>query len=371
MADVEIPPPHAGQTRNPGGDRLAFLRIGMAILVVVVSAFALWALRGALSPFILAVFLLLLIGGLEGALSRHTPLGTRMALPAAIIVVVTLFGVSMWLMVRSGAMIGRDANLYVTRLDALMQMGAQKLGLGAAPTIDKLFHQLDPSHYIAEVAKAVGGVAENTFLVLIYLGFLLASRAGFGQKLSELFEDSRHAEALLILGRIQRGIESYIWVQALAGVMVAAGSAAVMAAMGQTHVVFWSFTVFLVNFIPAIGLVIGVVGPTLFALVELDALWKVAVVFAGMEIVHFVVGHVIMPRMQGRSLNIDPLVVLLSLAFWGTIFGPAGVFLSTPLTVIVMTICAEFPATRGIAVVLSADGKPFSGRSPEPIPPGS
>jgi predicted PurR-regulated permease PerM len=64
--------------------------------------------------------------------------------------------------------------------------------------------------------------------------------------------------------------------------------------------------------------------------------------------------------MQGQSLNIDPIVVLLSLAFWGVIFGLAGAFLSTPLTVIVMAVCAEFPATRGVAVLLSDDGKPYA-----------
>jgi predicted PurR-regulated permease PerM len=105
---------------------------------------------------------------------------------------------------------------------------------------------------------------------------------------------------------------------------------------------------------------IAVLLPTLFGLVELDALWKPAVIFVGMEVVHFVVGHVFLPRMQGESLNIDPLVVLLSLAFWGVIFGVAGAFLSTPLTVIVMVVCAEFPAARGIAVLLSSDGRPFS-----------
>jgi predicted PurR-regulated permease PerM len=113
-----------------------------------------------------------------------------------------------------------------------------------------------------------------------------------------------------------------------------------------------------------------VLGPTLFGLVELDALWKPAVIFFGMEAAHFVVGHVFLPRMQGKTLNIDPLVVLLSLAFWGVIFGMAGAFLSTPLTVIVMVVCAEFPGTRAIAVLLSSDGKPYSGKPAPAQAPG-
>ena len=62
--------------------------------------------------------------------------------------------------------------------------------------------------------------------------------------------------------------------------------------------------------------------------------------------------------MQGRSLNIDPVVVLVSLAFWSAIWGVTGAFLSTPLTVMAMVILAQFDGSRWIAVILSADGEP-------------
>jgi predicted PurR-regulated permease PerM len=341
-------------------NRLDFLKTAVAIMTVILTLFALWALRHVLAPLILAVFLMLMIGGLEGVLSRRTRLPQGAILPGAIAVVVAIFGLSIWLIGENGVHIVAESSAYVTRLDALIEMGAAQLGLGAAPTIDELLRQLNPGRYIATAARAVGGVGEEAVLVLIYLGFLLASRAGFGRKLAEIFEKARHAEALTIMERIQHGVESYIWVQTVAGGLIALGSAAIMWAMGLSHVPFWSFLIFLANYIPVIGVAIGVLLPTVFGLVELDGLWKAAVIFIGMELVHFVVGHVYLPRMQGKSLNIDPLVVLLSLAFWGVIFGVEGAFLSTPLTVIVMAICAEFPATRGIAILLSSDGRPFA-----------
>jgi hypothetical protein len=63
--------------------------------------------------------------------------------------------------------------------------------------------------------------------------------------------------------------------------------------------------------------------------------------------------------MQGDSLNLDPIVVLLALAFWGVIWGVVGALLSTPLTVMAMAIFAEFKGTRPLAVLLSSDGKPY------------
>ena len=80
--------------------------------------------------------------------------------------------------------------------------------------------------------------------------------------------------------------------------------------------------------------------------------------FAGAELIFFVVGNIILPKMQGESLNLDPVVILLSLAFWGAIWGLPGAFLSSPLTVVAMVILAQFPSSRWISVLLSENGDP-------------
>jgi predicted PurR-regulated permease PerM len=82
------------------------------------------------------------------------------------------------------------------------------------------------------------------------------------------------------------------------------------------------------------------------------------VVFLGVSVWQFGIGNFVSPRMTGNSLNIAPLTVLLSLAVWGGIWGGIGVFLSAPLTVLVMIILAEIPGARWIAVLISEDGNP-------------
>lgn len=347
-------------SEQPQSDDLSMIRACAILTAGILSAFALWALRQVLTPLLLAVFLLMVINGLERVLSTRTPLPRRAILPAAIIVVITLFGLSFWLIAENGAHIVAESGGYVARLDALLKLAAQRLGLQAAPSIDEMIHQLAPEKFVAAVAGAVGDLAEKSVLVLIYLGFLIAARAPFRRKLATVFGRGRRAEALSVLGRVQNGVEGYIFLQTVIGALVAIGSAVIMYAMGLSHVLFWAFLIFLANYIPVIGVAIGVLVPTLFGMIELDAIWKPIVIFVAMEVVHFVAAHVILPRMQGQRLNMDPLVVLLSLTFWGVLFGLAGAFLSTPLTVLVMAVCAEFPATQGVAVMLSADGRPFS-----------
>jgi predicted PurR-regulated permease PerM len=107
-----------------------------------------------------------------------------------------------------------------------------------------------------------------------------------------------------------------------------------------------------------IGGFIAIVVPPLFALLQFEGFWQAIVLLIVGNGIGVVVGNFIYPRMQGRSLNIDPVVVLLALAFWGAIWGLAGAFLSTPLTVMAMVILAQFEGTRWIAVLLSEDGNP-------------
>ena len=98
--------------------------------------------------------------------------------------------------------------------------------------------------------------------------------------------------------------------------------------------------------------------PPIFALVQFDGLWQAAVLFGVLQAVGMFVGNVVQPRMQGRSLNMDPIVLLLALAFWSVLWGLPGAFLSTPLTTVMMVILVQFHGTRWIAVLLSADGEP-------------
>ena len=88
-----------------------------------------------------------------------------------------------------------------------------------------------------------------------------------------------------------------------------------------------------------------------------------------LQLIGVIIGNVVYPRMQGRSLNLDPVMILLSLAFWSAIWGLTGAFLSTPLTVMAMVILAQFDGSRWIAVILSADGDPQQLKNKRPNEP--
>ena len=348
-------PPHPRRPR-------AVMDVCLVIMTVILTGATFWALRSLLEPFVLAIFLLLMIDGLARALRRYVPaMPERAASATAILAILILFGLAVWAITDNARAFAHQASGYAERLDVLLAQASDKFGVGIPSSLDELIHDVNPKHYAGAIAEGVRGVVQSAIFVLIYLGFLLASRRGFGAKFTELFPDTvARAEARRIFTRIRGGVESYVWVQTLVGLTIAAASTVVMVAMGLSHAVFWAFIIFLASYIPIIGGAIGVLIPPLFGIMEFNDPWRPLVMLAALEAVHFVVGHVMQPRMQGKSLNLDPVVVLLALTFWIALWGVTGAFLSTPLTVTAMAILAEFSATRWMAVLMSGDGRPYA-----------
>lgn len=335
-------------------------RVSIMILAAIAVGIMVWAMRSILTPLALAIFLLLMIDGMaRGISARVSWLPERWSLPLAIVVIVALFAGAIWAVADNAAQFARSAAGYSTKLDMLIGQFAGRAGLEAPPTLEDLMADASPGRIVAALAGGLRRGGETAVFVLIYLGFLIAARRGFPDKLHTLFADQKAVEADRLLERIRNGVESYVWGQTIIAGIIALASAAIMAALGLQHVAFWTFLIFLASYIPVIGGAIGVLVPPLFGLLQFTDIGRPLIMLVGLELLHVAVGQVLQPRLHGRNLNLDPVVVVLSLAFWSMVWGVAGAFLSIPLTVIAMAILAEFPSTRWIAVLLSSDGQPY------------
>jgi predicted PurR-regulated permease PerM len=236
-------------------------------------------------------------------------------------------------------------------------------------TVAQLIGGIDLGRVLPFVATGVQTLVQQGVLVMVYLGFLLASRRGFERKAVRLFQgrEGRH-EALQVFLRVRDSLERYLYIQTVCGGFIAIGSWCLMMVIGLENAFFWAFLIFVIGYIPIVGAAIGIVAPALFALLQFPTYWQGLVLAVSLLALSFVIGNIMMPRMQGRNLNVDPVTLLLSLAFWGAVWGVTGMFLSTPLTILVMVILAQFDGSRWIAVLLSADGDPHSlGAPPRPL----
>ena len=345
----------------------------VVVAVIVTGAAMLWA-GPILTPLVLALFLLVMVDGFARFLARHAPfLPEWSALPVALLLSTVIFGLCVYLVVDNAASFGGELIADAPKLQIIIAKVANLFGFKVAPTIAEMINQLNPTKYLGSIANYLQTFGAGAFAVLIYLGFLIASRQGFQKKVVSMFperSDRDHATAVFV--RIRDGVQRYLWIQTVTGLMIAVPSWAVMAAFGLSNSVFWAFFIFITQYIPVIGGVIGTVAPPVFALIQFPDYTPAIVILAGLEVIMFVIGNIIQPKMQKDSLNIDPVVVLLSLAFWGAIWGLPGMFLSTPLTVTAIIVLAQFSGSRWIAVLLSGDGEPESEpvlTSPKPAAP--
>ena len=159
-----------------------------------------------------------------------------------------------------------------------------------------------------------------------------------------------------MVDRVTKDIQTYIGLKTFVSAITGILSYIVMALVGVDFAGFWAVLIFILNFIPYIGSLVGVAFPAVLTLVQFDSLIPFVITSTVLASVQLAVGNIIEPRMMGRSLNLSPLVILLSLAIVGQIWGIVGMVLSMPFMVIAMIVCAGFEATRPVAIVLSATG---------------
>lgn len=348
-------------------------RNALVFLAVIAGGAALYWMQDILTPLAMAVFLAVMIDSFARVLIERVPRFPKaLALPSAIVLSIGMFAGAVWVVTSNGAEFVSQIRDYAPRLNEVIAKVASLVGIKVAPTIGDLINQLNPSKYAGAAAQSLQNFASSAILVLIYLGFIIASRRGFSRKIVALYP--HHAErdgAMQLFQRIRNGVEQYLWIQTVTGLMIAVAAWVVMMLLRLDNALFWAFLIFVAAYIPIIGGAIGCILPPLFALVQFpDSFWPALILFGCLELIFFVVGNVIYPRMQGDSLNMDPTVVLLSLAVWGALWGVTGMFLSTPLTVAAMLILAQFDGTRWIAILLSEDGDP-SGDSLNRRAPGA
>lgn len=344
----------------------------VAIAVVATGAAVYW-LRDILTPLAMAIFLLIMIDGVKRFIEDRTPVPSHLAGAAALIVVILGFLASIGIVVYGATGFFDETTGVVARigprLDQIISDAYRLAGMVEPPTVSDLIARIDVGSYLAVIARQAQGVVTGAVFVMIYLAFLLASQAGFRRKLVGMFPDrTARGEALEVFQRVRGGVEGYLWVQTVTGALICAAAWIVMRAVGLQNAEFWTFVIFVVGFIPVLGGAVAGLVPPLFALVQFESYWPALILLIGLQTILFISGNLIQPRMQGDNQNIDPVVVLLSLAFWGKVWGVVGMFLSTPLAVMAMAILAEFKGSRWMAILLSGDGEPYADAEAEKPP---
>jgi AI-2 transport protein TqsA len=334
------------------------LRNSGVFLAVVAGGMVIQYLRGIITPLVIAVFLLMLIDGFDRAVAQRLP-----ALPGWLrstlgaVLTVTGFAIVMGICAHDARAFVTQLGVIAPKIDALMGQLAALLQ-APAPRLGDIIRVATSAASLTHVFGAAKGFVSESVLVVIYLGFLLASRRAFGVKIQRMFGRAgarEHAER--VFTRVRSASEQYVGLQTLKAALVATIAFVIMRLMGMPDPLFLALILFLAAYVPIVGGIVGAILPSLIALGEFDGPFKPLLLFGLLGGTIFVIENILLPKLQGDRLNLDPVFILLSLGFWGAMLGLAGALLSTPLTVVVMAIAAEFDGARWLAVLLSKDGE--------------
>lgn len=211
---------------------------------------------------------------------------------------------------------------------------------------------------LESIFSSLSGLVGNAFMILVYVLFVFLEATAFQTKIKAVCNtDEQYDRVTSMLSKIETSVTNYIGVKTLVSVITGLMSYLVLLFIGVDSPVFWAFLIFLLNYIPNIGSLTGTLFPAFFSLLqfgEFQPFFLVLIFVGGIQVV---VGNVVEPKLMGNSLNISALVTILALSFWGAIWGLTGMFLSVPITVIMVIVFAQFPSTRPIAIMLSEKGK--------------
>lgn len=341
--------------------------VALGIVAAVAAAAAARELASILVPLVIAIFLMMMVETMAQAIRRVAPALPRwVGLAIGIATLAVALVGSVWVVGAYAASLVNQAAAVSARIDRLLTDLA--LSFNVAPIrLDRLVGEEQITAIGTRLLGEAQGFASGVLFVAIYLGFLLASRRSLALKFGRLFaRDGARPNARRVLHRVQDATEQYIWVQTVTGVAIAAASWGVMAAVGLDSAPLLAFIIFLTSYIPVVGPFLGVIIPPVVGLAQFDGLTQPLILLVALQAINFAINNVIVPRMQSDRLNLDPIVVLLSLGFWTWLWGMPGAFLSTPLTAMVMAITAEIASVRWIAVLLSKDGEPTV-PTPQPV----
>ncbi len=349
---------------GPDGDQSnhAYRRAIILLLTVIAIPTGIALLhygQDLLAPLAIAALLYVLITAVLERMKRLSFRGHSVPRWLSSLIVLSLLGaIAIFLAnVIAGQVeaVSSAAPRYIDRFKQLSDQLGDFLGPELMDSFNTALTQADFGQAVGQIVNSTGATFGAASLVLLFLAFMLVDAGALQRKLPVLVPDSaRREEVSAALNAMNAGVQNYMWIKTLVSLLTGLLSYVVMRAVGLDFAETWAILIFLLNFIPTIGSIMGAALPAAAGLVQFPELGPVLVLIVGLGAIQFVVGNIIDPALSSRTLNLSPLAIILALSFWSAVWGIPGAFLSVPLTVCFAIICSQVPILRPLAVLLAS-----------------
>jgi|HubBroStandDraft_3_1064219.scaffolds.fasta_scaffold108585_2 AI-2 transport protein TqsA len=312
---------------------LGLLVVGQPLLVPLAFSLLLWAVVNAMVEALTAL---------------------RVPRPLAFAGSTLLLLAAIWLILQ---IVGDQASGLATLFPAY----AKKLSDIATRLLIPLHINIKPSDifstsqiaaFLTNAATSITTSLLAVIQVLVYLGFLMAEQSQMADKVARLQHNAaRHSEIRKVVAAIARQVQSYLGICTVLSAIMAGVCYGLLTLLGVQFAGFWAVVLFLLTYVPTVG-AIGVVFPALMALVQFGTFGAPLIILIVLGLLHFVLLNVAENLILGQTLNLSPFAIILSLTFWGLVWGVSGLFLAVPVTGAIVIICNHIEQLRWISVLL-------------------
>jgi predicted PurR-regulated permease PerM len=330
------------------------------ILIAIVTVLTLG--QSLIIPFVFALLLWFIVRMIRnqfdriGFVRRKFPSWLKNLIPSLLILIV--LGISSKVISSNIQSLAESYPKYDANIDSLLTQASDALGIDILGVLKGHSGDMDFGMMLSSVFDSLTEILSSAFMILIYALFIFLEEVYFRSKLEHAFAKSNQFSKVSgILSNIEKSVTKYLGLKTLVSLITGFLSYVTLAIIGIDSPIFWAFLIFLLNFIPTIGSLIGTLFPAIFCLLQFGEFTPGIMVLVFVGTIQVLVGNILEPRLMGNTMNISALVTIVALSFWGAIWGVTGMILSVPITVIIVIIFSEFPQTRPIAIFLSEKGK--------------
>lgn len=327
-----------------------WLRAGVGVLAALAILAALYFASAIFAPITYALFIIAVAWPMQSRLQTRLP--KLLALAVVVLVIVVAFVIFGSLIVWALSRVGRSLINDTARFQLLYGQMAEWLnthGIGIATLWTEYFDVRWLVRAVQEIAARLNTTIGFCLVVLVYVILGLLEVDDAGRRIQVL--ENREAARVLFEGsaasaaKFRRFLVIRTQMSAITGMVVWA----LASVAGLQLAVEWGVIAFALNYIPFIGPFIATVMPTLFALAQF-ASWQAAVaMFCCLNVIQFVIGSYIEPRVAGSALAISPFLVLFAVFFWTFLWGLSGAIIGVPITIAVLTFCAQHRSSRWLS----------------------
>ena len=208
--------------------------------------------------------------------------------------------------------------------------------------------------YVISFSSSISKMAGYTLLIFIFMFFLFLEYPYLNEKIKDAFSFREAKKFNIISTRILYLVGRYFFVKLIISLLTGLEVWGVLKLLGVDFALVWGGIAFALNFVPTVGSTVVVILISIQGIVQFyPDVFMPTVVFLLNLGVQQLMGNLIEPRIQGSNLNLSPVLILISLAFWAWVWGPLGAVLAVPITVMLRVVFSYFDSTRFISILMS------------------